>query len=101
MRLDELWRAGGSVEGEEIALPASLSASSQGAVAVVDYGLGQVSVVSPQGDWLGSWSRRGKGPGELTMPVASNWSGDTLVVFDIVEFSDLDEATIVAYRLVR
>jgi hypothetical protein len=35
------------------------------------------------------------------MPVASNWSGDTLVVFDIVEFSDLDEATIVAYRLVR
>ena len=91
IRLEELWRAGGSAEGQEIAQPASVSTSSGGAVAVVDFGLGQVSVISPRGEWLGSWSRRGKGPGELTMPVASNWSGDTLVVFDI------DQAKVVRY----
>ena len=91
IRLEELWRAGGSAEGQEIAQPASVSTSSGGAVAVVDFGLGQVSVISPRGEWLGSWSRRGKGPGELTMPVASNWSGDTLVVVDI------DQAKVVRY----
>lgn len=83
VRLVELWRAGGSADGQEIADPASVSANSQGAVAVVDLGLSQVSVISPYGEWLGSWGRQGRGPGELTMPVAANWSGDTLVVFDI------------------
>lgn len=91
IRLDELWRAGGSADGQEIAEPASISASSKGAVAVVDFGLAQVSVISSQGEWLGSWGRQGRGPGELTMPVASNWSADTLLVFDI------DQAKIVRY----
>jgi len=91
IRLVEVWRAGGSAEGEEIAQPASVSASSRGAVAVVDFGLGQVNVISSRGEWLGSWSRRGKGPSELTMPVASTWAGDTLVVFDV------DQAKVVRY----
>lgn len=77
LQLEELWRAGGSADGEEIVQPASLSASAQGAAAVVDFGLAQVSVISPEGKWLGSWGRPGRGPGELTMPVTANWSGDT------------------------
>jgi len=91
IQLAELWRAGGSAEGEEIAEPASIAVSSRGAVAVVDFWLAQVSVISPEGEWLGSWGRRGRGPGELMMPVAANWSGDTLVVFDI------EQAKVVRY----
>lgn len=91
LQLEELWRAGRSADGEEIVQPASLSGSAQGAVAVVDFGLAQVSVISPEGKWLGSWGRRGRGPGELTMPVTANWSGDTMLVFDI------DQAKVVRY----
>ncbi len=91
IHLAELWRAGGSAAGEEIAYPASVAVSSRGAVAIVDFGLAQVSVISPGGEWLGSWGRQGRGPGELTMPVAANWSGDTLLIFDI------DQAKVVRY----
>jgi hypothetical protein len=91
IRLVELWRAGGSAPGQEMAEPTSIAASSRGAAAVVDFGLARVIVIGPQGEWLGSWGRQGRGPGELTMPVAANWSGDTLVVFDI------DQSKVVRY----
>jgi hypothetical protein len=78
-----VWRVGGSNPGQEIAEPASVTVSSAGYAAVVDFSLGEVSVISPQGEWIGPWGRRGRGPGELTMPVAANWTGDTLIVYDI------------------
>ena len=81
--LDEVWRVGGSNPRQEIAEPASVSVSASGYAAVVDFSLGQVNVISPRGRWLGPWARRGRGPGELTMPVAANWAGDTLIVYDI------------------
>lgn len=81
--LEELWRVGGSKVDQELAFPASFAVSSSGRVAVVDHVLAEVVVIEPDGRWLGPWARRGRGPGELTMPVAANWNGDTLVVFDI------------------
>jgi hypothetical protein len=81
--LEEVWRVGGSTPGQEIAEPASVAVSSAGYAAIVDFSLGEVSVISPRGRWIGSWARRGRGPGELTMPVAANWAGDTLIVYDI------------------
>jgi hypothetical protein len=91
--LEEVWRAGGSNPGQEIAEPASVQVSESGYAAVVDFSLGEVSVISPQGEWMGQWARRGRGPGELTMPVAANWSGDTLVVYDI------EQSKVSRYRL--
>lgn len=90
--LEEVWRVGGSNPGQEIAEPASVAVSPAGHVAIVDFALGEVSVVSPRGEWMGSWARRGRGPGELTMPVAANWAGDTLIVYDI------DQSKIARYR---
>ena len=81
--LEEVWRVGGSSPGQEIAEPASVSVSAAGHAAVIDFSLGEVRVISPRGSWLGPWARRGRGPGELTMPVAANWAGDTLIVYDI------------------
>lgn len=83
IRLEEIWRAGGSIEGQELAFPASIAVSPSGYTAVVDHQLAEVVVLTPDGRWLGPWARRGRGPGELTMPVAANWRGDTLLVFDI------------------
>jgi hypothetical protein len=81
--LEEVWRVGGSNPGQEIADLASVKVSGAGHAAIVDFSLGQASVISPHGEWMGQWGRRGRGPGELTMPVAANWSGDTLVLYDI------------------
>jgi hypothetical protein len=78
-RLAELWQA----HGLELAAPAAVTASSDGHVAVVDYMLAEIFVISPRGEPSGQWSRRGRGPGELVMPVAATWNGDTLLVFDI------------------
>lgn len=83
-RLVELWRAGGLNEGEELAYPVGLAASADGRVAIPDFQLAEVPVIERDGRWLGSWTRRGPGPGELTSPVAASWSRDgRLAVFDI------------------
>src|SRR5690606_38432891 len=48
------------------------------------WGLGEVVVVDGGGEWLGSWTREGRGPGETLRPAAAAWTdGGHLAVFDI------------------
>lgn len=82
--LVELWRAGGLEEGQGMVFPITIAAGPEGRIAVPDFGAGRVFVVAPDGEWLGSWTRRGRGPGEILRPVAARWTADgRLGVFDI------------------
>lgn len=82
--LVELWRRGGTNEGEELALPISAAASPAGRLAIPDFQLGEITVIEADGTWNASWARQGQGPGEVSMPVAVTWGVDgTLTVFDI------------------
>lgn len=82
--LEELWRTGGLREGEGLVLPIGISTGPTGRIAVTDFRLGEVLVIGSGGEWLGSWTRRGDGPGEVLRPVATTWTADErLVVFDI------------------
>lgn len=84
-RLVELWRVGGTREGQELGQPIAVVASPGGRVAVPDFMLGEVVVIEPDGTWLGAWTRQGAGPGEVRAPVAAAWDGDDrLAVFDIM-----------------
>ncbi len=83
--LVELWRAGGTTEGQELAMPVTIAASPDGRIAVPDFQLGEVIVIGEDGGWDGPWGGNGEGPGEITTPVAATWdAAGTLVVFDIV-----------------
>lgn len=83
-RFEELWRAGGTREGEELAFPLGAAASQEGRVAIADFLLGEVAVIEPDGTWRGPWTRRGEGPGEVRRPVAAAWDGQgRLVVLDL------------------
>jgi hypothetical protein len=81
LALVELWRTGGL--DRELATPVSLNASASGMLAVPDFELSELILIAADGEWLGPWGRRGEGPGELLMPVAATWDGDTVAVFDI------------------
>lgn len=86
--LAELWRRGGTNEGEELAFPIFPAASPSGRLAIPDFQLAEVTVVEPDGTWLGPWARQGSGPGEIATPVAVAWASDgTLAVFDIANSS--------------
>jgi hypothetical protein len=83
-RLVELWRVGGTNEGQELAYPSGLVANAQGRLAVVDFQLGQVIVVENDGRWTGPLGGRGGGPGELQTAVAAGWTASgELQVFDL------------------
>jgi hypothetical protein len=80
----ELWRVGGTREGEELAFPIHGTASADGRLAIPDFMLREVVVVDTDGTWSGSWTTPGHGPGEVVTPVAAGWTASgTLVVFDI------------------
>jgi hypothetical protein len=84
-RLVEVWRRAGLNEDEHLAHPASFAADGHGRLAIPDFRLSEAIVIEPDGDWLGAWGTRGRGPGEISTPVAVAWNTDgTLVVFDIV-----------------
>lgn len=86
--LVELWRRGGTNEGEELVLPIFPAASPEGRLAIPDFELAEVMVVEPDGTWLGPWARRGQGPGEIATPVAVAWASDgVLAAFDIANAS--------------
>lgn len=83
-RLVGLWRAGGLAEGEHLSFPIGAAAHRDGRIAIPDWGLGEVVVVDGGGEWLGAWTRRGRGPGETLRPAAAAWTDDGhLAVFDI------------------
>jgi len=83
-RLVELWRAGGLEEGQDLAFPIGVAASRDGRIAIPDWVLGEVAVVDADGEWLGAWTRKGRGPGETLRPAAAAWTAEGhLAVFDI------------------
>lgn len=82
--LEFLWRIDGTAEGQELVLPANVAVSAElRRIAVVDFELGEVIVVSLDGEWLGRWGRRGRGPGEIGHALAARWTdAQTLDVYD-------------------
>lgn len=84
-RLDELWRRGGTREGEELSLPTFPAVSSGGRLALPDFRLAEATVIEPDGTWAGPWTRSGEGPEEIRSAVAAQWTPDGhLLVFDVV-----------------
>lgn len=82
--LREIWRAGGLEQRQGMVFPVGGSAGPEGRIAIPDFQAGQTFVVAPDGEWLGSWTRQGQGPGEVLRPVAAAWTDDgQLAVFDI------------------
>ena len=83
----EVWRAGGLNEAEVLVRPAGVAVSPDGSVAVVDWGLAEVIVLGPDGEWQGTVTARGEGPGEVQAPVAVTWvDADTLLILDVSAF---------------
>jgi hypothetical protein len=79
----ELWRAGGAREGEDLAVPIWAAVAPDGRLAITDMELGEIGV-GPDGEWLGSLTRPGDGPGETRMPVVAAWTAEgRLTVLDI------------------
>jgi hypothetical protein len=90
-RFVELWRSGSAEEDEQLGYPLSLAVSPSGRAAAADFMLRQVLVYEADGR-VTSLARRGRGPGELTLPLAAVWDDDgALHVFDI------ERATILRY----
>lgn len=90
--LVELWRAGGTNEGEELSLPIAAAVAPDGRLAIPDFELGLIGV-GPDGDWLGSLVRRGEGPGEAELPLAAAWTPEGhLAVLDFGDASVLELA---------
>jgi len=82
LELVELWRAGGTNEGEGLALPISVDVGPDGQVAISDLQLGLIGV-GRDGEWRDDLVRKGEGPGEVAMPLAAVWTPEGyLGVFD-------------------
>ncbi|MDX1579823.1 MAG: hypothetical protein R3266_15160, partial [Gemmatimonadota bacterium] len=97
----ELWRAGGTNEGEELAAPFTAAASPNGALAIPDVQLGLVGV-GPDGAWIGSLVPRGGGPGEVELPLAAAWTDEGhLLVLDFEDGTVLELATADALESTR
>jgi len=72
LELEELWRAGGTGDGDEdlvFGLPVEALADDAGRVYLADQQLCQIFVFGPDGDLEGTLSREGDGPGEVRGPV--------------------------------
>lgn len=83
----EVWRAGGLNEAEVLVRPAGVAVSPDGSVAVADWGLAEVILLGPGGEWEGPVSARGEGPGEVQAPVAVTWAdADILLILDVSAF---------------
>ena len=83
----ELWRAGGLNEAEVLVRPAGVAVSPDGSVAIADWGLAEVILLGPDGEWQGTVTARGEGPGEVQAPVAVTWvDADTLLILDVSAF---------------
>lgn len=81
---EELWRRGGTREGEELSLPTFSAVSPGGRLALPDFRLAEATVIEPDGTWAGPWTRSGEGPEEIRAAVAAQWTPDGhLLVFDV------------------
>lgn len=80
----EVWRVGGSEEAEELIFPADVAVSPDGSVAIADWGLAEIILLDPDGEWLGPVMTRGQGPGEVQAPAAVTWvDANTILVLDL------------------
>ncbi|MDE2979617.1 MAG: hypothetical protein OXU74_00350 [Gemmatimonadota bacterium] len=83
----EIWRAGGLNEAEALRRPAGVAVGPHGSVAIADWGLAEVIVVGPDGEWQGPVMSRAEGPREVRAPAAVTWVGaNTLLVLDLGAF---------------
>ena len=83
----EIWRVGGLDETEQLVLPADVAVSQDGSVAIADWGLAEVIVLDPGGQWRGPVVTRGEGPGGVQAPAAVTWvDANTLLVLDFGTF---------------
>ena len=83
----EIWRVGGLAEAEALRRPAGVAVSPAGSVAIADWGLAEVIVVGPDGDWQGPVMTRAEGPREVRAPAAVAWvDANTLLVLDLGAF---------------
>ena len=83
----EVWRAGGLDDAQALVRPADVAVSPDGSVAIVDWGLAEVIVLGPGGEWQGTVTERGEGPGEVQAPVAVTWAdANTLLILDVTAF---------------
>ena len=80
----EIWRVGGLNEAEALRRPAGVAVSPDGSVAIADWGLAEVIVVGPDGEWQGPVMTRAEGPREVRAPAALAWvDANTLLVLDL------------------
>lgn len=85
LRFVEIWRRGGTRDGEELIFPFAMAVSPvHGRVALADFRLEQTVVIGANGEWEGPWTRQGSGPGEVRSPLGVAWdTAGHLVVYDI------------------
>ena len=83
----EIWRVGGLNEAEALRRPAGVAVSPDGSVAIADWGLAEVIVVGPDGEWQGPVMTRAEGPREVRAPATVAWvDAETLLVLDLGAF---------------
>ena len=83
----EVWRVGGLDEAEALRRPAGVAVSPAGSVAIADWGLAEVILVGPDGEWQGPVMTRAEGPREVRAPAAVAWvDANTLLVLDLGAF---------------
>ena len=68
VQLEELWRFGGEDCDILLGTITEATTDAQGNVYLLDTQLCHVLVISPEGEYLGSLSREGEGPGEVSRP---------------------------------
>lgn len=68
VELEELWRAGGEDSDILFGVINRVLTGSDGNIYLLDMQLSEVHVMSPDGDFLGTLSREGEGPGEVRSP---------------------------------
>lgn len=85
LRFTEMWRRGGTRDGEELIFPFAIAVSpAHGRIALADFRLEQTVVIGANGEWEGPWTRQGAGPGEVRSPLGVAWdTAGHLVVYDI------------------
>lgn len=75
LTLDPVWQF---QPDDPLQYPVSIAVSDDETAAVLDFGAGEVVVITPDGTSAGAWS----GADQVQSPFALNWSGGSLVVFD-------------------
>ncbi len=83
VQLEEMWRVGNSSDDQVLAGAFAPATDPSGRIAIPDPMLQQVILIGPDGEWRGPILTGGEGPGEVMVPVASQWLRDgSLITLD-------------------